>query len=805
MQFVYLNNMKEETPKTLDELSQQAGVNTADVKTQQEKFGSLSNEAAIGGVAMKKPVGVISSKNAINTVNAKKQFLDEVGQFQTTSKKNASNEIINPTQQDVSNFNQQFTTERPQEPTGSKFTLEEATQLFGKDFTGLTQTQDGNFIADSSALARVGIQGLEQDKGSVIEGQVTRLNNQIESLVSEFDSYNVNQDPDFIAQSNVIKQQYERLRQDMERKNASRQRALETLGIRSGAARYAGSVQLGIEGEELKQAGARLSEIEAAEAQALSDARVAFKEQAYTDFVRKVDSLETLRKNKAEELKNYNDKLTAAADALQKQQDFEMSILDYQLKLRQQGFAEMQFESNFGLDIAKFENDKATTARQFGLDEQKLGLEYNKFSEDIRQFGINTAMDKLKLEIEQSNNAFDREYKFQTLLSETPAGLEISIGGMTGTGRKKVDDLSISEKISLAEKGYVVGENGELKKKVNQGELDNAKEVVNQMSSLGYDESGMLDVDKGLDVAVGPNLLARYSPLEWFSSKKSNFVASVEQLVSQESLNSLVAAKARGATFGALSDTEMGILRSAATKINNWAVHEDNDPTKKVIGYETTQEEFMKELNTIREKAQNIIRMAEQEQGESILDAQEKIDQFYLQNPDQRSYIDQLEDMTNPNTGKPFTDQEKLEILGISFSQPGTGANDGAVSVSIPKSSRLAYVNNNPGNLRYIGQSGASQGEGGFARFESPEAGWQALVDDIKAKQTGNTRTGLGPDSTLKDLVYVYAPPSENDSDQYVQQIAKLLGVSTNTKISQISTRELAKVIAQKESSTKIG
>jgi len=212
---------------------------------------------------------------------------------------------------------------------------------------------------------------------------------------------------------------------------------------------------------------------------------------------------------------------------------------------------------------------------------------------------------------------------------------------------------------------YIVGEDGKLtapKVPVNAGMLEEAKQVVSRISPL-------LVIDDGLDVGVGPNPLARYSPAEWFNSKKGNFVASVEQVISDESLNSLIAAKARGATFGALSDTEMAILTAAATKIGSWRVHEDGDPTKKVIGYKTTQAEFLKELNVLKEKADSVISLSEQEQAEitstvgTTASPAQLVDSYYDANPDKQEKIDEL--------AETYTDEEISQIMGISLASPG--------------------------------------------------------------------------------------------------------------------------------------
>ncbi len=114
----------------------------------------------------------------------------------------------------------------------------------------------------------------------------------------------------------------------------------------------------------------------------------------------------------------------------------------------------------------------------------------------------------------------------------------------------------------------------------------------------------------------------------------------------------------------------------------------------------------------------------------------------------------------------------------------------GIDSIYIP-SGTLADRNNNPGNLRYVGQAGATQGEGGFARFNSPEDGFQALINQVQLDQS----RGL----TLQQFVNKYAPPSENNTSLYVQQISQWLGVDPNIQISAIDPQLLAENIAKKE------
>lgn len=102
--------------------------------------------------------------------------------------------------------------------------------------------------------------------------------------------------------------------------------------------------------------------------------------------------------------------------------------------------------------------------------------------------------------------------------------------------------------------------------------------------------------DKYLSKAVGANELGRISIANLFTGGKDDFVAGIEQLRSQLTLDSLINAKARGATFGALSEGELKTLQASASKLGTWAVEKNG----KVVGYQANQEDFKKELDKIR-------------------------------------------------------------------------------------------------------------------------------------------------------------------------------------------------------------
>jgi hypothetical protein len=105
-------------------------------------------------------------------------------------------------------------------------------------------------------------------------------------------------------------------------------------------------------------------------------------------------------------------------------------------------------------------------------------------------------------------------------------------------------------------------------------------------------------------------------------------------------------------------------------------------------------------------------------------------------------------------------------------------------------------MNNNPANLRFAGQVGAIPGQGGFAKFESPEAGFKALNNQISLDASRG--------HTLESFINKFAPPTENNTAQYISQAIANLGVTKDTPLSKIPTAKLAKFMALKESSTKI-
>lgn len=86
--------------------------------------------------------------------------------------------------------------------------------------------------------------------------------------------------------------------------------------------------------------------------------------------------------------------------------------------------------------------------------------------------------------------------------------------------------------------------------------------------------------------------------------------------------------------------------------------------------------------------------------------------------------------------------------------------------------------NNNPGNLKYAGQAGASPGWFGsrFAHFGSTAEGLDALARQLQLyAQRGN--------DTISGIISKYAPAGENDTAGYIAYVAKALGVRAGSEL----------------------
>lgn len=91
-----------------------------------------------------------------------------------------------------------------------------------------------------------------------------------------------------------------------------------------------------------------------------------------------------------------------------------------------------------------------------------------------------------------------------------------------------------------------------------------------------------------------------------------------------------------------------------------------------------------------------------------------------------------------------------------------------------------SYRNNNPGNLKFASQPGATGADdSGHAIFTSYQAGWDALKRQIRAAFTGVSHV-----YSVNDTFYsFFSKYAEGNSTQYAEFVAGRFGVSPNSKL----------------------
>lgn len=109
----------------------------------------------------------------------------------------------------------------------------------------------------------------------------------------------------------------------------------------------------------------------------------------------------------------------------------------------------------------------------------------------------------------------------------------------------------------------------------------------------------------GLNSSVGPTFLTRTAIGDIWGNKDA-FLGLAENIVSKKALDELISSKKEGATFGALSEREMSILRAASTALGAW----ENLKDGKLSGYDVDQKTFKNEVNKLITDYQKLVNEA---------------------------------------------------------------------------------------------------------------------------------------------------------------------------------------------------
>lgn len=121
----------------------------------------------------------------------------------------------------------------------------------------------------------------------------------------------------------------------------------------------------------------------------------------------------------------------------------------------------------------------------------------------------------------------------------------------------------------------------------------------------------------------------------------------------------------------------------------------------------------------------------------------------------------------------PFVKAEANGINVVYYRADGTGVERSGGSRS--------WRNNNPGNIRNATYQIGSAG--GFAIFDSYETGYNAIIDLLTSDNYINL--------SIIDAISRYAPPNENDTENYQKMIANFTRLDTSRLLTELSQEEL--------------
>lgn len=303
--------------------------------------------------------------------------------------------------------------------------------------------------------------------------------------------------------------------------------------------------------------------------------------------------------------------------------------------------------------------------------------------------------------------------------------------------------------------------NGDLTKLYSLGGSADTNASYQTAMSLYNTAKKMLDNNAGLESSVGPNFLSRaLIP----GANATKFREDAKSLVSKATIENFLKIKASGATFGAMSDSEWEVV-TGSSDVAPLGI--DAKTGKSKLSNKDFKER-LKEYQNVSMKIATSVAMREAGYDPSILkdESPEVI----------KAYFDKY--VTSPKATQDYASQD---VSGV---QTNSG--------------NLPQRNNNPGNvksggLKEVDTMAIGTDSQGHLIFPTPEAGFEALIKDVQAKVSGNSKW-LPANPTLAQLGEVYA-----EDPNWSNSVARILGVNPNTPTATIPIENLVLAIATQE------
>jgi LysM repeat protein len=284
-----------------------------------------------------------------------------------------------------------------------------------------------------------------------------------------------------------------------------------------------------------------------------------------------------------------------------------------------------------------------------------------------------------------------------------------------------------------------------------------------------------MSVGVGRDEGLGKITSFFSRPGQWTGGAfSSDFENLANNLASKEALDYFVNLKSRGATFGALSNAELGMITSASSLLATQQIKK-TDEQGNAIGtglFNATEKQFKEALTTLQRATMKD--SLYQMMGDSAYKQAGLVNEMD---------VNAVKAIYDTYKQKQFSPEQPDYLNSIVTGTPITSAN-------------LPQRNNNPGNIKAGGLSddlATGTDSQGHLVFPTPEAGFEALIRDVQAKVSGNSKY-LQANPTLAQLGSVYA-----EDPNWSNSVAKILGVTPETKTQTIPIESLVLAIAMQE------
>ncbi len=433
-------------------------------------------------------------------------------------------------------------------------------------------TTSSNFQPSQGTLDYTNqIQGIQDERTSALSSFLQTSNSMIIGLQASES-----------ALVNATTQQFNNILAAQQRSNESQLGAAKVNAARTGQ-EYTPDQAAGTIANVISQGNQRLSEINSKMATTLSELHLNFAKEQYDLMNKNFDRLDQNFKERLDTFKEVHDAVAADAAAQQKAQQ---DSRDFEYKKSQDEILNNLNSAKFTYTQKQDAIDNAFKSKQIN-ETQRHNLQMEAIAKEPTAKEIKETQQAL-LNAKASIPVMKDKVASVDSLKESP-GLSARVG------------TSFLSRVPTGD-GFF----GTL--------LKGAENVVKFPLTLGY------GTEKDLNSGI--------------TGEGQNFAANVHKLIGGLTLDSLINAKAQGATFGALSEGELNLLANSASTLNDWEIKDSKGQGTGVWGID--ENSFKKELDNIKTLTNRALLLSQQ----NIVDTNEEkeLDKLFPKTVDPSSY-----------------------------------------------------------------------------------------------------------------------------------------------------------------------